>query len=81
MPSTSISRHRPGPSASSGRNRPIRSALSAVRSASCSWDPRVLACVADKDFVLQRFAGDEKGRPEGPPLSSWNVRCARRSRR
>jgi hypothetical protein len=32
-------------------------ALSDIRSASCSWNTAVLACVADKDFVLQRFAG------------------------
>ncbi|MFI5924759.1 Hsp70 family protein [Micromonospora sp. NPDC051543] len=29
-----------------------------VRSASCSWNTRVIACGADKDFVLYRFADD-----------------------
>lgn len=28
-----------------------------VRSSSCSWDDKYLACVADADFVLQRFTG------------------------
>ena len=32
-------------------------ALTDVRSATCAWDTAVLACVADKDFVLQRFTG------------------------
>ena len=32
-------------------------ALAKVRSASCSWDTATLACVGDRDFVLQRFAG------------------------
>jgi hypothetical protein len=32
-------------------------ALSDVLSASCAWDTAVLACAADKDFVLQRFTG------------------------
>jgi Hsp70 protein/putative pyrroloquinoline-quinone binding quinoprotein len=32
-------------------------ALSDVRSASCSWNTSVLACAAEKDFVLQRFTG------------------------
>jgi molecular chaperone HscA len=31
-------------------------ALPAVRSATCSWDTAMLACVTDKDFTLQRFA-------------------------
>ncbi|MET8282252.1 Hsp70 family protein [Micromonospora sp. NPDC005174] len=29
-----------------------------VRSASCSWNTRVIACGADRDFVLYRFADD-----------------------
>ncbi|MEU7841148.1 Hsp70 family protein [Micromonospora sp. NPDC049114] len=29
-----------------------------VRSASCSWNTRVIACGADKDFVLYRFTDD-----------------------
>ncbi|MFF5180105.1 Hsp70 family protein [Micromonospora sp. NPDC000316] len=29
-----------------------------VRSASCSWNTRVIACGADKDFVLYRFTED-----------------------
>ncbi|MEU7923998.1 Hsp70 family protein [Micromonospora sp. NPDC049107] len=29
-----------------------------VRSASCSWNTRAIACGADKDFVLYRFAED-----------------------
>lgn len=32
-------------------------ALAKVRSASCSWNTEMLACVGDRDFVLQRFAG------------------------
>ncbi|MBQ0900982.1 Hsp70 family protein [Micromonospora sp. U21] len=32
--------------------------LQDVRSASCSWNTRVIACGADKDFVLYRFADD-----------------------
>jgi hypothetical protein len=36
--------------------RPL-GALSDVRTTSCSWDTAVLACVGDKDFVLQKFAG------------------------
>ncbi|MCG5468120.1 Hsp70 family protein [Micromonospora sp. LAH09] len=32
--------------------------LKDVRSASCSWNTRVIACGADKDFVLYRFAED-----------------------
>ena len=32
-------------------------ALSDVRSATCSWNTSVIACVADENFVLQRFAG------------------------
>jgi outer membrane protein assembly factor BamB len=32
-------------------------ALTGVRSSTCSWDTSHLACVADKDFVIQRFAG------------------------
>jgi hypothetical protein len=31
-------------------------ALQQVRSSTCSWDTAMLACVTDKDFVLQRFA-------------------------
>jgi hypothetical protein len=31
-------------------------ALTKVRSATCSWDTAMLACVGDQDFVLQRFA-------------------------
>ncbi|BFU42016.1 PQQ-binding-like beta-propeller repeat protein [Krasilnikovia sp. MM14-A1004] len=31
--------------------------LTGVRSATCAWDTAVLACVADQDFVLRRFAG------------------------
>ncbi|GAB1694797.1 PQQ-binding-like beta-propeller repeat protein [Krasilnikovia sp. M28-CT-15] len=31
--------------------------LSGVRSATCAWNTEVLACVADEDFVLRRFAG------------------------
>jgi len=30
--------------------------LADIRSSSCSWDDKYLACVADADFVLQRFA-------------------------
>jgi molecular chaperone HscA len=30
--------------------------LSDVRSQTCSWNTSTLACVADKDFVLQEFA-------------------------
>ncbi|MEV7327806.1 Hsp70 family protein [Micromonospora sp. NPDC093244] len=32
--------------------------LQDVRSASCSWNTRVIACGADKDFVLYRFADE-----------------------
>jgi hypothetical protein len=32
-------------------------ALSSVRSSTCSWNTAMLACVTDKDFTLQRFAG------------------------
>ncbi|MEV4657103.1 Hsp70 family protein [Micromonospora sp. NPDC049301] len=32
--------------------------LQDVRSASCSWNTRVIACGAEKDFVLYRFAED-----------------------
>ncbi|GID94939.1 Hsp70 family protein [Amorphoplanes digitatis] len=31
--------------------------LDGVRSSTCSWDASHLACVADEDFVIQRFAG------------------------
>ena len=31
-------------------------ALTKVRSATCSWNAEVLACVGDRDFVVQRFA-------------------------
>jgi molecular chaperone HscA len=31
--------------------------LADIRSSSCSWDDKYLACVADADFVLQRFTG------------------------
>jgi hypothetical protein len=31
-------------------------ALGSVRSSTCSWNTAMLACVTDKDFVLQRFA-------------------------
>jgi hypothetical protein len=31
-------------------------ALTKVRSATCSWDTAMLACVGDQDFMLQRFA-------------------------
>jgi len=31
--------------------------LAAIRSDTCSWDTSVLACSAEKDFVLQTFAG------------------------
>ncbi|AGZ46472.1 Hsp70 family protein [Actinoplanes friuliensis] len=31
--------------------------LADVRSSTCSWDTTHLACVADEDFVIQRFAG------------------------
>jgi hypothetical protein len=31
-------------------------ALTSVRSSTCSWNTAMLACVTDKDFVLQRFA-------------------------
>ncbi|GAB1643410.1 PQQ-binding-like beta-propeller repeat protein [Krasilnikovia sp. MM14-A1259] len=31
--------------------------LSGVRSATCAWNTTVLACAADKDFVLRSFAG------------------------
>ncbi|RZU50557.1 putative pyrroloquinoline-quinone binding quinoprotein [Krasilnikovia cinnamomea] len=31
--------------------------LSGVRPATCAWNTAVLACVADEDFVLRRFAG------------------------
>jgi hypothetical protein len=31
--------------------------MSDVRSQTCSWNTSVLACVADEDFVLQRFTG------------------------
>jgi outer membrane protein assembly factor BamB len=31
--------------------------LRAVRGGTCSWNTFVLACVADKDFVVTRFAG------------------------
>jgi hypothetical protein len=38
--------------------RRCRSARSTdVRADTCSWDTSMLACVADKDFVIQRFAG------------------------
>ncbi|MFB9358544.1 Hsp70 family protein [Actinoplanes nipponensis] len=32
-------------------------ALAGVRSASCAWDTSHVACVADEDFLIQRFAG------------------------
>ncbi|MEU8300015.1 Hsp70 family protein [Micromonospora sp. NPDC048909] len=32
--------------------------LKDVRSATCSWNTRVIACGAEKDFVLYRFASD-----------------------
>ncbi|MFC8297984.1 Hsp70 family protein [Micromonospora orduensis] len=32
--------------------------LQEVRSASCSWNTRVIACGADRDFVLYRFADE-----------------------
>ncbi|RQW97205.1 Hsp70 family protein [Micromonospora inaquosa] len=32
--------------------------LKAVRSSSCSWNTRVIACGAEKDFVLYRFTDD-----------------------
>ncbi|GAA2647350.1 Hsp70 family protein [Paractinoplanes durhamensis] len=32
-------------------------ALSDIRSDTCAWNTTTLACVAEKDFVLQRFAG------------------------
>ncbi|MCO1594772.1 Hsp70 family protein [Micromonospora sp. RHAY321] len=32
--------------------------LQDVRSASCSWNTRVIACGAEKDFVVYRFAND-----------------------
>jgi len=31
--------------------------LAGIRSSTCSWDTTHLACVADEDFVVQRFAG------------------------
>ena len=31
--------------------------LAGVRSSTCAWDTSHLACVADEDFVVQRFAG------------------------
>jgi len=31
--------------------------LADVRSSTCAWDTSHLACVADQDFVVQRFAG------------------------
>ena len=32
-------------------------ALAGVRSSTCAWDTSHVACVADEDFVIQRFAG------------------------
>jgi hypothetical protein len=32
-------------------------ALSDVRSQTCSWNTSVIACVADENFIVQRFAG------------------------
>jgi hypothetical protein len=31
--------------------------LKGVRSESCSWNTEVIACGAEKEFVLYRFAG------------------------
>ncbi|MFF5082336.1 Hsp70 family protein [Actinoplanes sp. NPDC000266] len=31
--------------------------LQGVRTSSCAWNTKLLACVADKDFVVTRFAG------------------------
>jgi len=39
-----------------GDDRQPLGSLADVRSSTCSWDTRYLACVAAEDFVIQRFA-------------------------
>jgi hypothetical protein len=40
-----------------GGDRQSLGPLDGVRSSTCSWDTSYLACVTDKEFVIQRFVG------------------------